>query len=799
MHRYGAISRIAAVALATAAALKVYGLSLAGRVMLAESSLSTSITAALIGFEFVLSAWLMVGMFREWTRRITIGAFSLFLVYTLALSFTGAQSCNCLGVVQAPPWVMAAIDAMVVVALVVSRPRNETSVWLARPRVGLAIFGVLLVSMATGVELFVAASRPSELGDEGAFPATGPVALDLSKWVGRRFPLLRHTDIGNQLATGSWVIVLHRHDCPQCLSAVPEFMTKAYEWRRAGIPIRLALVEVPPFGTEKTENENPEPLCSRGRLSADRSWVVGTPAFCRVDEGILTVAGFSTTGFLAALGGSKTAETHVAFHDGFPDYRRFRDLRRRNEFACGPLSLIAALEGLGLPPTDGDRAALIAAAGSIGTDMLQLKGLAGQRGINCVAVAASVADLRHLGFPAIVHLDRVEFAAVLGYETDSLWVAHPGKQPVLVPDDFFAKSYGSPGKALLLSKTPFSDRWSSAEDGKSHRLADVLQADKSAFSVGEIYSYSWDLKFKVRNFGETSVEVRQPTVVVDNRFGCGSEVTASIDSVEIPPSGAAVVCVHGRQKTIGGFTHELLIESVSGVPILRIPLRGAVEHSVFLDRPSYGLADQIVGRAVSFDVPIEIPGKPDTDDVAIEVMGNGPLKADIIRDGAGPLLRVSCDGFSSPGFRQIDIQVRRKSIPDSVPAKVHLTIPVKLPLEVEPPSLWVRRSELRSGWARRLVVSSIRQPNRECAAEWSDPAIGRVVTTTVTNRDTNSWYVDLRPTSIEALLPWQGQQCALVISTEVGSVQVPVQISALTDAAGGAAQGALGPRTDGRP
>ena len=58
------------------------------------------------------------------------------------------------------------------------------------------------------------------------------------------------------------------------------------------------------------------------------------------------------------------------------DYGQLIYERMRAETACGPLSLLAVMDSMGVKVTAGERERILRASGSIGTCMLQLKEVA---------------------------------------------------------------------------------------------------------------------------------------------------------------------------------------------------------------------------------------------------------------------------------------------------------------------------------------------------------------------------------------------------------------------------------------
>lgn len=122
---------------------------------------------------------------------------------------------------------------------------------------------------------------PAALSDAGVVVGSGEiVVLEPKKWIGRRFPLLNYTSIGDRLREGDWRVLLYHHDCPNCQEAIA---TLRADVARAG-NVQLALIEIPPYGERASGVFNSRPPIE-GRLKAIKEWFVQTPVVLRLDDG----------------------------------------------------------------------------------------------------------------------------------------------------------------------------------------------------------------------------------------------------------------------------------------------------------------------------------------------------------------------------------------------------------------------------------------------------------------------------------------------------------------------------------
>jgi len=239
-----------------------------------------------IGVELGLGLLVLIGICWRQVRWLALVVFVAFAIYSFRLAVGGAISCGCFGPFKLHPWWTFSLDVAVVLGLLISilrtrelaaSRRRHAPDWLHQRAAGALILGVSALSMA--VLARYAGSRTASA--EGQLPATGGlVILEPEKWIGKRLPIADAIDL--DLSRGEWIVLLHRHDCPDCQAAVPQ-----YENLAAGSPgPQIALVEVPPYGDSVAWSG----ACRHARLRGDRNWFVQTPVEIQLVEGIVTSA-----------------------------------------------------------------------------------------------------------------------------------------------------------------------------------------------------------------------------------------------------------------------------------------------------------------------------------------------------------------------------------------------------------------------------------------------------------------------------------------------------------------------------
>jgi hypothetical protein len=274
-----------AVLLLTASALK--GWQLATEPALGNGLLDSRwLLIATVEFELLFGLWLLGGLLPKATWTAALTCFSLFTCVSFYKALSGHATCGCFGRVQVNPWYTTTLDLTVVLSLLRWRPRGLLFSFhdftFARSS------GILAVWFCFGLPAAFAMGsyRPASLSDVGDILGNDKiVVLEPEKWIGKRFPLFEHIDIGDDLHEGKWLVVLYHHDCPKCHEAIPKYEEQAR--RAVGDPAvpRVALIEMPPFGTEDTLALSPNSPCRQGRLNEDKEWFVETPAVVLIESG----------------------------------------------------------------------------------------------------------------------------------------------------------------------------------------------------------------------------------------------------------------------------------------------------------------------------------------------------------------------------------------------------------------------------------------------------------------------------------------------------------------------------------
>ncbi|MCR4414452.1 MAG: hypothetical protein NUV77_18695, partial [Thermoguttaceae bacterium] len=262
---YHRVRLVVALLLLVSAALKAY--ELATEPTLTHGLLhSRWFMAAVVEFEIFFGSWLLAGVYSRATRFVAVACFCVFACVSALKGLSGEASCGCFGKLAVNPWYTFCLDVACVVALSAWPAEDERRVRDSRfRRAGAAVAASVAIGIPAGV--LMANCSAARVDESGEMLGDGRVVIrDPATWVGKRFPLLRHIDVGDRLRSGNWIIVLYHYDCPVCQQALPTYEQVSKTLVASGAPTRMALIEVPPYGDDGGVRSRDGPLY--GRLDA---------------------------------------------------------------------------------------------------------------------------------------------------------------------------------------------------------------------------------------------------------------------------------------------------------------------------------------------------------------------------------------------------------------------------------------------------------------------------------------------------------------------------------------------------
>lgn len=243
------------------------------------------ISIIVVEAEIAFSVWLLSGVWIRAARLCAMMCFGLFAVVAAAEGYSGWESCGCFGRLKLNPWIMVAFDLVAVAVLAFAK--SDAAQPLARTANRImayaSVAGILMA--ATGLALIQANTGQTSdvLGTYN--PGGNLVVLEPDRWIGESFPLLKHIDIGEQLASGKWLVVLHHHDCSTCREAIPRYEQLARSTARQATSPLVALVEMPPYGSSDDQQVLSPSSCLLGKLTDQREWFATTPLVVTLEDG----------------------------------------------------------------------------------------------------------------------------------------------------------------------------------------------------------------------------------------------------------------------------------------------------------------------------------------------------------------------------------------------------------------------------------------------------------------------------------------------------------------------------------
>ena len=245
---------------------------------------------AVVELELFLGLWLLSGIWVKWAWRVSLAVFFGFAAASFSKGLMGDASCGCFGRVPVSPWWTLTMDMVAVAALARWPPAKSERLGNGRAHAtGLVRTGhVVTAFLVIGCPAFwaMASYRPALVESGGRIIGdSNVILLEPEKWIGKPLPIAAHIDIGPQLNAGLWILLMHRHDCPECQDAIPQYRELAQDLSRVADSPKIALIAMPPHGTSAFESSG---QLVEGRLSDSREWFVTTPVEILLRNGKVT-------------------------------------------------------------------------------------------------------------------------------------------------------------------------------------------------------------------------------------------------------------------------------------------------------------------------------------------------------------------------------------------------------------------------------------------------------------------------------------------------------------------------------
>lgn len=248
-----------------------------------------------IPLELGLGIWLLSGLFRKAVWLVAVISFGLFSLVTLQKIISGAESCGCFGRVQVDPWItFLAVDISFLLALLIFRPKGRKLLpppWpSAKHFFGVVIPTFVIMAVLMPVLIF---NRPPDKTDRyevvrhQEWTSLEPTSEEQTsqEQVSEEWPMLKHIDIADSLRSKIVVVLFYHSGCPDCQEAISLYDRTSRQLAGSEEAVRIAFIEVPPYGQDQDSPIPAETLCLTGRLDSSKQWYITTPLVVVILDG----------------------------------------------------------------------------------------------------------------------------------------------------------------------------------------------------------------------------------------------------------------------------------------------------------------------------------------------------------------------------------------------------------------------------------------------------------------------------------------------------------------------------------
>jgi len=221
-------------------------------------------------------------------RTAAVVMLSTFLVVLIVAIFRGEKSCGCLGDHSLAPWTMFIIDASLLIAIILIKPRMNKCYWGKGNRglIGSTVF-ILAAWIFTFSSIFYSIEK-IEKNDTSLPNSWYP--QDVSAWVGQSIDTI---DLFGWVAiwpqdihVGKQYVIFYAKTCDHCENLL--YLDTFFDLR-----IPTTLVSIPEskegFFTEGLF-ENPCFDCKETELPIGVDWIIGTPLVVAIENGVVQCA-----------------------------------------------------------------------------------------------------------------------------------------------------------------------------------------------------------------------------------------------------------------------------------------------------------------------------------------------------------------------------------------------------------------------------------------------------------------------------------------------------------------------------
>jgi dolichol-phosphate mannosyltransferase len=232
--------------------------------------------------ELTLAGLLLSGFVPRMVALAAVFTFVLYAIYASFLVLTGTSECGCFGRLGVSPWISLSLNLFVLTFWVLMSGTTR-----GKPNVRLQ--GVWAAALCITIIGAAATGRSVAQATTAAITGRHYEVLQPQKWLGAQLPIMDAISIGDVLASGEWILVLHNSECASCREIHREFEDIDIPNSPDEGGPRLAFIEV---GYKDTPLTNPIRAQRRnyeiGWLSPDVNWVAPVPTVISLADGVVT-------------------------------------------------------------------------------------------------------------------------------------------------------------------------------------------------------------------------------------------------------------------------------------------------------------------------------------------------------------------------------------------------------------------------------------------------------------------------------------------------------------------------------
>lgn len=117
------------------------------------------------------------------------------------------------------------------------------------------------------------------------------VFLRPKTWIGEPFPLADYIDVGRKLKKEKWTVLIFNHKSPNVNKMLEKCETLSRDLAARNETMKVAIIEVPPFGRGGPLPASPDVPCLIGCLNEAQDWVMGKSFLLVIENGVVTKTG----------------------------------------------------------------------------------------------------------------------------------------------------------------------------------------------------------------------------------------------------------------------------------------------------------------------------------------------------------------------------------------------------------------------------------------------------------------------------------------------------------------------------